>query len=49
MHHVGISGVWFDYQLLEWNSCIDKMSSILKELGMTYAIMIDTYNPNIID
>ena len=48
MHHVGISAVWFDYQLQDWNSCIDKLSAILRELGMTYAIMIDAYNPSII-
>ncbi len=43
---VGISGVWFDYQLQEWNSCIEKMVPILAELNMTYAIMLDTYNVN---
>lgn len=42
MRAAGITGVFFDYQMEEWNSCIDKMVAIFKTLGLKYAIMPDT-------
>jgi len=42
MKTAGISGVFFDFQMISWRSCVDKMVSVLKSLGLQYAIMPDT-------
>lgn len=42
MKTAGISGVFFDFQTTSWRSCVDKMVSVLKHLGLQYAIMPDT-------
>eukprot|EP00927_Polykrikos_kofoidii_P049544 TRINITY_DN43593_c0_g1_i1.p1 TRINITY_DN43593_c0_g1~~TRINITY_DN43593_c0_g1_i1.p1 ORF type:complete len:461 (-),score=64.07 TRINITY_DN43593_c0_g1_i1:158-1540(-) len=42
MKEAGIDGIFFDYQHQDWNSCVDKMVVVLKELGLKYALMPDT-------